>query len=694
MQFTGQSPHEAALTDWFTSVHPDDQDDCRALYENGFETSSAYEAEFRLRRHDGQYRWFLAKCSPVMFRQDTQGFVGCCIDVTDRRESELERIRLVELLGSAVSRSSRLQRLTAGLAPLVDEQEVANYALEVGIEALGGNAGSLCLLIPPDLMQVVAARGYPDNLVRQWSTFSVNGHFPASQVTLSGRPIFIESPEQRAELFPDLGDDPSRPSRAYAVMPLIPYATVPMGALIIGFEDSRSFEADDIALLRTFADQCAIALERARLYREAQHARDRWAFLAEVSSALGTSLELETMLANLVDLAVPRVADWAAVHLVENQRLRSVHARHLTPEQTERFREMLDRFPPRIDGLLGPGSVIRTRRSSIHTVLSAAELHAIATDAEHFELLREIGFGSAAFLPLMASDRVQGVLVLGRDSGQPLTSDDVALADELARRASSALHNSLLYRERSEIARALQASLLPPSLPEIEGLDLAARYSPAGSGAEVGGDFYDLKHLSPGRWLAVLGDVCGTGIEAASMTGLARHALQSAALEYRQPSAILSMANEMLVRDADDRAGPEHTRRFCTVVALQLESTDHGFDLTVCCAGHPQPVLMDQGGHARTVGADGTLLGVFKQVSLHDVRTRLRSGDILVAFTDGVTERRRGSEFFDVAGIEQVLRDHLDDDADTIAGALEAAVSSFSNRPLSDDMALLVIKAR
>jgi sigma-B regulation protein RsbU (phosphoserine phosphatase) len=104
--------------------------------------------------------------------------------------------------------------------------------------------------------------------------------------------------------------------------------------------------------------------------------------------------------------------------------------------------------------------------------------------------------------------------------------------------------------------------------------------------------------------------------------------------------------------------------------------------------------VIDAAGDSRTVGSDGTLLGVFDQVNLTDVTTRLHPGDTLVAFTDGVTERRRGSQFFDVPGIEQVLRERLGEDADTIAGALEDAVTAFSDRPLSDDMALLVIKVR
>ncbi|MCU1346687.1 MAG: domain S-box protein, partial [Acidimicrobiia bacterium] len=656
-------------------------------------TGQPCEAEFRLRRFDGQYRWFLGSGLAVTFDDQRQGLVGCCIDVNERQEGERERTRLVEMLGAAVSQASRLQRLTAGLARLVDAQEIASYVIEVGIEALGGNTGSLWLLASPDQLQLTAARGYANELVAQWSTFPLSGPGPATAAIRSARPIFIESPAQRDQQFPGYAAASGNASAAYASVPLIPVASNPMGAIVIGFPEPRTFGADDVALLNTFADQCAIALERARLYREAEQASDRWAFLAEASNALGSSLELETLLANLVDVIVPRVADWAAVHLVDNERFRSVHAQHRSPERTARFRQMLERYPPRADGPIGPGAVLRSGRSSIYPRLGQVHLEGLARDAEHLLALEEIGFGSAAYLPLMASDRVRGVLVLGRDRGIDLSVDDVLLAEQVASRASAALHNALLYRERSEIARALQASLLPPSLPPIAGLDLAARYSPAGSGAEVGGDFYDVQHIETHRWLAAIGDVCGTGIEAAALTGLARHALQSAALERRPPSAILAMANEVLLRAHRQPDGlvPDH-RRFCTAVAMHLEASAAGFELTVCCAGHPQPVLVDAAGRTRLIGVEGTLLGVFSEVRLTDVTVSLAPGDTVVAFTDGVTERRRGSEFFDVPGIEQVLRQHLGSTADEIAGALEDAVAAFSDRALSDDMALLVIK--
>src|SRR5439155_23471108 len=139
---------------------------------------------------------------------------------------------------------------------------------------------------------------------------------------------------------------------------------------------------------------------------------------------------------------------------------------------------------------------------------------------------------------------------------------DLALAEDLARRAATAIDLARLYDERSRVARKLQESLLPPSLPEIPGLQVAVRYQAAGEGTEVGGDFYDVFATGDGAWAAVIGDVCGKGAEAAGLTGLARHTIRAVAMQERSPAAILGRLNEAMLDDDD---------RFCTVCYVRFE---------------------------------------------------------------------------------------------------------------------------
>jgi serine phosphatase RsbU (regulator of sigma subunit) len=604
--------------------------------------------------------------------------------------TDSERDRLVRLLAVAVNRANRLQALTAGLSPLIDEQAIAEYVIDVGIEAVGGSAGALAVLTDEGDLAIASHRGYTPQTMDRYARIPLDAPMPVCDAVRTGRPVFLESDVQRISSYPLLNARPGG-SEAHAVVTLATSAGDCLGALTIGFSKAQHFSPEDRAMLMSFGHQCGIAIERARLYRSAEEGRERLAFLAAASKLLGSSLDLDTTMINLIELAVPRVAHWAAIHLVENNRFRSVHSRHRTPEKSAKFSAMLEQFPLRFDTTLGPGAVVRTGEPSIFHRLTDRNLESIATNAEHLALLREIGFGSAIYVALRAQGQVRGVLVVGNEVGHSITDDDVALVQEIAARASAALHNALLYQERSEIARALQASLLPPSLPKIEKLELAARYRPAGSGADVGGDFYDVKQLAPDRWIAVIGDVCGTGIEAAALTGLARHAVLSAGLAHHRPSEILTAVNDILLRESPRSQDQLDSPRFCTMCVMMLEPNDAGVRLTVACAGHPQPFVV-AGDQSHQVGADGSLLGVFQEVKFVDVTVQLDVGDTLVAFTDGVTERRNGKLFFDNDGVQAALSGKQGDDAESVARSLEQAVVSFGDAPLNDDMALLVLR--
>src|SRR5207248_11443603 len=154
------------------------------------------------------------------------------------------------------------------------------------------------------------------------------------------------------------------------------------------------------------------------------------------------------------------------------------------------------------------------------------------------------GFSSLMIVPLAARGRTLGALTLvAAESGRHYGPADLAVAEDLARRAAQAVDNARLFTQQRHIARTLQESLLPPKLPEIPGVEVAARYEAAGLGTEVGGDFYDLFETD-GEWGVVMGDVCGKGPEAAAVTGLARYTIRAAAMRERSPSRILGILND------------------------------------------------------------------------------------------------------------------------------------------------------
>ncbi len=260
------------------------------------------------------------------------------------------------------------------------------------------------------------------------------------------------------------------------------------------------------------------------------------------------------------------------------------------------------------------------------------------------------------------------------------------MAHELARRCATAIDNARLYTDRSYIARTLQQSLLPVELPDIPGIEAAARFRPTGEGNEVGGDFYDMFETGDRGWTVIMGDVCGKGPDAAAVTALARYTLRAAAMRERVPSRSLAVLNEAMLRQRDDR-------RFCTVAYAYIEKLDRGARAGVSTGGHPLPLLLRADGTVETVGAPGTLLGIVPDPSLVDELVTLEPGDALVFYTDGVIESRAGTNgVLDERRLAELVGTCAGQGADAIASKVEeAAVLTQGGKP-KDDIAVLVLR--
>jgi sigma-B regulation protein RsbU (phosphoserine phosphatase) len=233
------------------------------------------------------------------------------------------------------------------------------------------------------------------------------------------------------------------------------------------------------------------------------------------------------------------------------------------------------------------------------------------------------------------------------------------------------------------LAHTLQQTLIPPAPPEIPELDMAAAFRPAGSGDEIGGDFYDIFEVSAGDWAVAIGDVCGKGVEAAVVTALARHTIRAAAVNSSRPSEILKVVNEVLLRHDSDR--------FCTIALMRLRRTDDAWVAEMGCAGHPLPLVWNQAGEPRAVGEPGTLLGVLPRAKVVDARLVLRSGDAIVLYTDGVTEARAGAELFGEERLRAALPSLADSAAAVADGVLDEVMRFQSGFP-SDDIALVALR--
>jgi serine phosphatase RsbU (regulator of sigma subunit) len=282
---------------------------------------------------------------------------------------------------------------------------------------------------------------------------------------------------------------------------------------------------------------------------------------------------------------------------------------------------------------------------------------------------------------------VVGAITLGSaESGRRFGAYDLALAEDLGLRAGATVENARLYRTRSAIAQTLQASLLPPVLPDIPGLETAALYRPAGEGHEVGGDFYDLFSTGKDQWFVVMGDVCGKGAEAAAVTALARYTIRAAVLRHRSPAGILRWLNDAMLRQQIDQG------RFATIACARLDLDRHAVTATVASGGHPCPRVLRSTGLVEELGVPGTLLGVVPDVRLHDHTTRLSRGDALILYTDGLTEAGAPRRVWSPAQLDTAVGAARHRPAQAIVDHLAEAAQAEAGGPLRDDLALLALR--
>ncbi|CAA9521411.1 MAG: Serine phosphatase RsbU, regulator of sigma subunit [uncultured Solirubrobacteraceae bacterium] len=455
-------------------------------------------------------------------------------------------------------------------------------------------------------------------------------------------------------------------------------------------------EAERMRLLKealTARAQAEAAQVRAEAARtEAEGARRRTEFLARAGERLAmVTRDFETTLQEVANVAVPVIADWCTFTLVEARgALRTVAVATADDADMELVERFGERYPPQPDATAGAGHVVRTGERELFNDIPPELIDSIAQDQEHASLLRSLGLRSGMTIPLKAGDRIIGALslVLSR-SGRSFSGDDVALAESLASRAALAVENARLYAERSHIAQTLQRSLLPPALPEIAGLELAARYRAAGSQNQVGGDFYDAFRAADGVWTLLIGDVSGKGPEAAALTSLTRHTLRAATLRDMNPRENLKLLNEALFSQ------PDADGRFCTVLYAQVRPrAEGGADITLATGGHLPPILLRAGGRVERVQLRGSLVGGLRTPEFGEREITLEPGDLLLLFTDGVTEIRGDDPDLGERALAEVLAQMRGASADEIVAAVQHKAVDLQAGEPRDDIALLAVKAQ
>ena len=292
---------------------------------------------------------------------------------------------------------------------------------------------------------------------------------------------------------------------------------------------------------------------------------------------------------------------------------------------------------------------------------------------------------SRTSVSLRAQGRELGTLEVVDRPDREFTPRDDAILTQLGQLAAGAIANARLYGQERTIARTLQHSLRPGALPAVPGMAASVRFNAAGEGVELGGDFYDLFHARDGGWAALIGDIQGKGPQAAAVTALARHTLRAAAAYEHRPSGILTLLHRELREQVSDG-------RFCTVAYAHMQIVPGHVRLELACGGHPLPLVVHPDGSVEEVGRLGTLLGSDADPLLADVAVELNKGDVIVFYTDGVTEvRRQRREVFGTEQLIELLQSCGGLPPAEVVERVEKAVMHASMGRLRDDMAVLAL---
>ena len=372
-----------------------------------------------------------------MRRQQLQDRAGPGIDLVRARAKE-------------ANRTARLQTITAALSRAVTREEVARTLVERALAALGAHEGSVWALeAGAREARLVFAAGLQPAERQRWERVALDGDAlsPLAEALARGEPVFVGA---------------SAAEQAFACLPLEAERRV-IGCVRFGFRAPHRFDHDDQVFLVVVAHLAAQALLRAQLYdseraahAEAEAARQRATFLGEASAILASSLEWEATLASVARLAVPGIADWCTVDVPETLAPGAppLAVAHVDPAKVARALEWRRRWPPDPDAPGGAPRVIRTGRSELREEIPDAMLVAATADDDQLRIARELGASSAMVVPLSARERTLGAITfVAAESGRRYGPADLAMAEELGRRAGLAVDNARAWDEAQRAIR-------------------------------------------------------------------------------------------------------------------------------------------------------------------------------------------------------------------------------------------------
>lgn len=432
----------------------------------------------------------------------------------------------------------------------------------------------------------------------------------------------------------------------------------------------HSSNARQTALAGTIGRQLWLAMRNAYLLQQARSRAANLETVFRISQAVSSELQLNVVLNRVLDV-VQKIFTADAVALMSYDPARRRIVTSMARGVSNRGLLYFEVAP----GSDIPGTVFETR-----TPASYGELERVSTPLAGLAVSQ--GLHSMIAVPLLARGRSIGVLTAYGREADVYSGQDMELLLTFAAQAALAIDTASLYGKEHHVASILQSSILPERLPPVPGLRTASFYLPAGAEADIGGDYYDLFTTRDGRIVVAIGDVCGKGVLAATKTSMIKYALRGLLSAGASPGEALAELNHLVAMSGDPS---DIVTAWVGVIDLE----EHR--LVFANAGHPPGLLWCPSPGAFTrLAPTGPLLGAVAGVTYDDRTVGFEINDVLLLYTDGVTEARRQSRLFGEGRVRRALRRARG--AQQTVDMLLTAVNEFSNGPLRDDAAALAVQ--
>jgi PAS domain S-box-containing protein len=683
-EYVGSERGDLTGWSWEAVVHPDDVAALLDVWRRSIATGDPYQVESRLLRADGAYRWFMMRASAV---RDANGAVthwfGTCTDIDDLRGAaardaflaRADELFAVELEAEAIMRA-------------VARAAVASFADYVLFDLVGDDGVLRRAAVEH---RDPRRRGPFQRSVGQVPPLDHPVH-PIAAAWRSGESVLVPRIDETWWKRAAADDAHYARMRDEGLSSLITVVIASRGRCygVLTFcrtGASHTYGDSDLSTAEDLARRIGAALENARLYQEARAAVDaqrriaeREAFYARLGEALSETLDLRETLDAATGLMVPAFADWAVVNLIDDENALFLAAsHHRDPELDAHTRELLELRYLAGEASGGSPAVVRTRRPLIYENVPSEGLGAVT--GPYREAIRALGVVSAAIVPIAFGGSVRGTIAImyDRTSGRHYDAGDLPFFVEIARRLSPAIGNAEAYEREKRVARTFQAAALTTELPRLAGTSFDALYEAGRSEALIGGDWYDAFRVADGRVVVSVGDVAGSGLDAAATMAAIRQSLRGAAAINPDPSVMLDAADRVLRSQTPDR-----------FVTAWVGVFDPVWGTLACAgAGHPPPLCRTADGYIVQLPAGGLPLGLRERGADVTRHVDLEAGETLLLYTDGLTEAGRDL----IAGEKALVLALRDADVEAApAQAIHEAV--LRGGGASDDVALLVVAFR